>query len=32
MYSFPIDIWSIGCIFYELCTNRPCFYGDCETD
>ena len=32
MYSFPLDIWSIGCIFYELCMNRPCFYGDCQTD
>jgi len=27
-YSFPLDIWAIGCIFYEICTNNVCFFGD----
>lgn len=22
-YSFPVDIWSIGCIFYEMITKKP---------
>ena len=26
-YSTPIDIWSAGCIFAELVTNRPLFPG-----
>eukprot|EP01135_Chromosphaera_perkinsii_P000421 Nk52_evm1s79 gene=Nk52_evmTU1s79 len=31
-YSTPIDIWSIGCIFAEMVTNKPLFTGDCEID
>lgn len=31
-YSTPVDIWSIGCIFAELCTKRPLFHGDSEID
>mmetsp|Transcript_10159 Transcript_10159/g.8697 ORF Transcript_10159/g.8697 Transcript_10159/m.8697 type:complete len:106 (-) Transcript_10159:368-685(-) len=25
MYSIPIDIWSIGCIFAEMCSNVVLF-------
>ena len=32
LYSYPVDIWSLGCIFYELCTNKVCFPGDCQID
>eukprot|EP00096_Caligus_rogercresseyi_P014254 TRINITY_DN6753_c0_g1_i2.p1 TRINITY_DN6753_c0_g1~~TRINITY_DN6753_c0_g1_i2.p1 ORF type:complete len:219 (-),score=53.33 TRINITY_DN6753_c0_g1_i2:248-904(-) len=31
-YSCPIDIWSIGCIFAELCNKKPLFQGDSEID
>jgi len=31
-YSYPIDIWSIGCIFAEMATRRPLFHGDSEID
>jgi serine/threonine protein kinase len=24
-YDFAIDIWAIGCIFYELITGKVCF-------
>ena len=27
-YSFPIDVWSIGCIFAELILRKPLFPGD----
>jgi len=26
-YSTPVDIWSIGCIFAEMCNGRPLFTG-----
>jgi len=29
-YGFEIDIWSIGCIFAELMTREPLFYGKNE--
>ncbi len=31
-YSTPVDIWSIGLIFYEMAHRRPLFSGDCEID
>jgi len=31
-YSTPVDIWSTGCIFAEMLTNRPLFPGDSEID
>nr|ALS04693.1 cyclin-dependent kinase 2 isoform X2 [Pseudodiaptomus poplesia] len=31
-YSYPVDIWSIGCIFAEMVTRRPLFPGDSEID
>ena len=32
VYSTAIDIWSLGCIFYELCHNKPLFSGKSEID
>jgi len=29
-YSTPVDIWSIGCIFAEMCNGRPLFPGTSE--
>lgn len=26
-YSFEVDIWSLGCIIYEIITNKPLFFG-----
>jgi len=31
-YSLGVDIWAIGCIFYELITKKPLFMGDSEID
>ena len=31
-YSTPIDIWSIGLIFYEMAHRKPLFAGDCEIE
>jgi serine/threonine protein kinase len=31
-YSSAVDIWSVGCIFYELFTGRVLFAGDSEID
>ena len=31
-YSTPVDIWSIGLIFYEMAHRKPLFAGDCEID
>lgn len=30
VYGPAIDIWSIGCVFYELAHRRPIFYGESE--
>jgi len=32
VYSFPVDVWSLGCIFAELVTLKPLFPGDSEID
>jgi serine/threonine protein kinase len=31
-YSTPVDMWSIGLIFYEMSHRRPLFAGDSEID
>ncbi|KAJ8607052.1 hypothetical protein MRB53_040561 [Persea americana] len=31
-YSTGIDMWSVGCIFAEMCTRKPLFPGDSEID
>lgn len=31
-YASPVDIWSCGCIFAELYTNKPLFAGRSESD
>ncbi|EAR97232.2 cyclin-dependent kinase-like Serine/Threonine kinase family protein (macronuclear) [Tetrahymena thermophila SB210] len=32
LYSLPVDVWSIGCIFAELIIGHPLFHGDSEID
>ena len=29
-YSTAVDVWSVGCIFFEMAHKRPLFYGDSE--
>ena len=31
-YSTGVDMWSVGCIFVEMCTRKPLFPGDSEID
>ncbi|MCJ1325127.1 Cyclin-dependent kinase catalytic subunit [Thelotrema lepadinum] len=31
-YSTGVDVWSMGCIFAEMCTRKPLFPGDSEID
>ena len=31
-YSLPVDLWSMGCIFYELSHLKPFLVGDSEID
>ncbi|KAI9020503.1 kinase-like domain-containing protein [Hyaloraphidium curvatum] len=31
-YSTAVDIWSVGCIFAEMCNRSPLFPGDSEID
>lgn len=30
LYSWPLDIWSLGCTFGEMIVRRPFLCGDCE--
>lgn len=30
VYSTAVDIWSVGCIFYELAHRKPLFFGESE--
>eukprot|EP00698_Gefionella_okellyi_P023450 TRINITY_DN8022_c0_g1_i1.p1 TRINITY_DN8022_c0_g1~~TRINITY_DN8022_c0_g1_i1.p1 ORF type:complete len:236 (+),score=18.04 TRINITY_DN8022_c0_g1_i1:342-1049(+) len=32
LYSTPVDLWSVGCVFAELTTGHPLFPGDSEID
>ncbi|XP_037031747.1 MAPK/MAK/MRK overlapping kinase-like isoform X2 [Bradysia coprophila] len=31
-YGPPVDIWALGCIFYEILTLKPLFPGENQTD
>lgn len=31
-YSTPIDIWALGCIFFEMILKQPLILGDSESD
>jgi serine/threonine protein kinase len=31
-YCTAVDIWSVGCIFVEMITKEPLFFGDSEID
>ncbi|TFJ85767.1 hypothetical protein NSK_003271 [Nannochloropsis salina CCMP1776] len=31
-YGWPVDIWAVGCVFYELLTLQPLFPGDSEAE
>merc|ERR1719456_964063 len=32
LYSIPVDMWGVGCIFAEMATGGPLFPGDSEID
>lgn len=32
LYSVPVDLWGVGCIFAEMATGGPLFAGDSEID
>jgi serine/threonine protein kinase len=32
LYSVPVDLWGVGCIFAEMATGSPLFAGDSEID
>lgn len=32
IYGPAVDVWSLGCIFYEMKTKKPLFAGDSEID
>ena len=32
LYSIPVDMWSVGCIFAEMITKKPLFTGDSQID
>ena len=31
-YNYKSDIWSVGCIFAELCLKKPLFKGEYEIE
>ena len=31
-YSYPVDMWSLGCVLAEMFTGNPLFCGSCELD
>ena len=31
-YSIAVDMWSVGCIFFEICKMKPLFYGTQEIE
>jgi cyclin-dependent kinase-like len=31
-YSYPVDVWSVGCLCAELLTGKPLFPGNNDTD
>jgi len=31
-YSTPADVWSFGCIIYEIIVKKPLFSGSCTLD
>ena len=31
-YSTPIDVWALGCIFFEICTKKGLIMGETETE
>ena len=31
-YNSTVDIWGVGCIFAEMCTGRPLFCGNSDSD
>jgi serine/threonine protein kinase len=31
-YSFEVDIWAVGCLLAEVCTNEPLFNGESEVE
>ena len=31
-YSFPVDVWAIGCVFAELITGQPLWPGRSDLD
>lgn len=31
-YSYEVDIWSVGCVFFEMVTGQILFKGDCDLD
>jgi len=32
LYSIPVDMWGVGCVFAEMATGAPLFAGDSEID
>lgn len=32
IYSYPVDMWSLGCIVFEILTGEPMFKGENKKD